>query len=287
MREFLIVFREVLEIVLILGILYTLLYKKNELARLRWVVLGAVAGLALSGLGGLALGGAEVWMEKNGFGTLMEAILLFVSAGLILYVVVWLGRLANPAAAIRQQLEQSISPRILFLLAMVAVLREGLEAALFLAAGPSKGETSIGGALAGGAVALVLGLLLFGFARKLPLAAIFRWSNLSLIILAAGMVAYGTHELEEYLEEAHGIEEPARAFVILPKQAATPALEASSWYTCSGDKCYHILHEKGTIGSFFKTFVGYNTDPSWPELGLWFATLLLGLWLWRRPATRA
>ncbi|MFN8923365.1 MAG: FTR1 family protein [Sphingobacteriia bacterium] len=251
------------------------------------MLLGALAAAVASLLGGYALAQAQDSLEETGFAPLLEAVILFASAGILLYVVVWLGRLANPAQQIRQQLAASLGWRVLFGIAFVAVLREGLEAVLFLSAGSEGQGLSWLGILLGFGLAFGLGWLLFGVAKRLPLQRIFTISNFSLIILAAGMMAYGTHELEEFMEEGMGIEEPARAFVLASKQPETPELAASSWYTCKGGTCVHALHDKGSIGSFLKTFLGYNSDPSWIELGVWLATLALGFWLWRRPAARA
>ena len=88
----------------------------------------------------------------------------------------------------------------LALLAALAVGREGLETALFLwAAAKATGSTTrplAGGAL-GIAVAVVLGVLIYRGAVRLDLAKFFRWTGVFLIFIAAGVLAYGVHDLQE------------------------------------------------------------------------------------------
>ena len=50
----------------------------------------------------------------------------------------------------------------------------------------------------------------------------------------------------------------------------------------SKGKYIHVLHDKGSIGSFLKGFFGYNSNPNWIELFVWLFTLGLGLSIWRR-----
>ncbi|MGB0669746.1 MAG: hypothetical protein ACPGN5_06510, partial [Porticoccaceae bacterium] len=49
-----------------------------------------------------------------------------------------------------------------------------------------------------------------------------------------------------------------------------------------GQKIYHPLHDKGSIGVFLKGFFGYNSNPNWIELFVWIFSLWFGLRLWRK-----
>jgi hypothetical protein len=88
------------------------------------------------------------------------------------------------------------------------------------------------------------------------------------------MIAYGTHEAEEYLVKSEQIEksEIYRVWDILePTKSAE-----------TGEMIYHPLHDKGSVGLFLKGFFGYNSNPNIPEVILWFLAMLFGLNMWRR-----
>jgi high-affinity iron transporter len=88
----------------------------------------------------------------------------------------------------------------LVLVAMLAVGREGLETAMFLwAATQAAGSTSsslIGGAL-GLATAVLLGYLFYRGAVRINLGRFFTWTGAILIVVAAGVLSYGVHDLQE------------------------------------------------------------------------------------------
>jgi high-affinity iron transporter len=110
--------------------------------------------------------------------------------------------------------------------------------------------------------------------RKIDLRGVFKYTTLLLVFLSAGMIAYGTHEAEEYLVKSEQIEKSDiyRVWDILePTQSAE-----------TGKTIYHPLHDKGSVGLFLKGFFGYNSNPNIPEVILWFLAMLFGLNMWRR-----
>jgi high-affinity iron transporter len=126
----------------------------------------------------------------------------------------------------------------LFSLAFLAVVREGIELALFLTAAvfaASAAETLLG-ALLGLAAAIALGWLVFGSARRIDVRTFFTLSSLLLLVFAAGMVGRGVHELNE-------------AGII-------PSIIEHVWSTKS------ILADTSSMGALLKTLFGYNDDPS-------------------------
>ena len=85
------------------------------------------------------------------------------------------------------------------MLTFTAVLREGIELALFLLAAQSSASSAridLGAGL-GLVTAVLLGWLLFSTTYRLDLRQFFRVTNLLLILFAAGLVAHGVHELNE------------------------------------------------------------------------------------------
>jgi high-affinity iron transporter len=95
-----------------------------------------------------------------------------------------------------------------------------------------------------------------------------------LVFLSAGMIAYGTHEAEEYLVKSGQIEksEIYRVWNVLEPVEVSPG----------AGKISHILHDKGTVGVFLKGFFGYNSNPNIIEVILWILSMMFGLNMWRR-----
>ena len=103
---------------------------------------------------------------------------------------------------LRSQVDRAADakPWSLMVVAMLAVGREGLETALFLwAATRATGTTTIPliAALLGFMTAIALGYLFYRGAIKINLTKFFTWTGLFLIIVAAGVLAYGVHDLQE------------------------------------------------------------------------------------------
>ena len=87
--------------------------------------------------------------------------------------------------------------------------------------------------------------------------------------------------------EVFGLEsktEITRPWNILVPQAELAEGAAEFFYDFNEKKgkYIHILHDKGTVGSFLKGFFGYNSNPNWIELFIWMITLGFGLNIWRR-----
>lgn len=200
--NFLIGLREGLEASLVVGILVAYLVRCDRRELLRWVW----AGVALAVLVSLGFGAALTYGPK---GLTFEAqetiggVLSIVAVGFITTMVFWMARTAR---TLRRDLEGKLQtavdtgPSAVFVLALLAVGREGLETALFLWAGiRAAGSTTepIVGALLGIAVAVVIGTLVTRGAVRLNLSKFFTVTAVALIIVAAGVLSYGVHDLQE------------------------------------------------------------------------------------------
>ena len=263
MAEFIVVFREVLEASLIIGILYTFLNKTNQQDAIKQLWKGVYLALIASVVGSVLfqklLGGFTGQAEK-----LFEGIVMIVAAAVLGTMIIWMAKNKNIAAELEEQAELAISSEKMaygiFGLAFISVFREGIETILFIYGIMIKqGGVSIVGSLLGGLLALSVGYVIFIQGKNVPLKTFFNVSSILLIFVASGMLAYGVHELES----AGIIPDYGRIWDINPPKNA--------------DGSYPLFHDKGNVGSLMKGLFGYNGDPSFIELSAWiFSTVTLG-----------
>ena len=266
MAELIIVFREVLEATLIVGILYTFLKQTNQEESLARLWQGVLVALAASIVGSFLF-----QQFAGGFtgqaGKLFEGVVMIVAAGVLGTVIVWMAKNKNIAEEIKGKAEQALSSNKvglgIFLLAFISVFREGIETILFLYGVMMKqGGLSISLSLMGAAMGIGAGYLIFVQGKKVPLKTFFNVSSILLIFVASGMFAYGIHELES----AGVIPDYGRIWDINP-----PKLP---------DGSYPLMHDKGYVGSLLKGLFGYNGDPSLVELLAWIISLSGLSYLW-------
>ncbi len=251
---FLIIFRESLEAGLIIGIILTVLYRLQG-QRYYPHVLGSV-GLAVAVSLAIAwLLGVAAEKTRGDVERMMEGLVSVLACAVVTYMVFWMGRQARQ---IRSDIETRISwaiPRndlyVMISLPFVAVFREGVETVLFLkaVAFQSSQSLSVGAGLMGLALAGIITGLIFLGGKRLPMKALFQWTGCLFIFIAAGLLAYGVHELEE-IGWVHGIISPV-------------------W------NINHILNEKEGVGAFLKALFGYNGNPSLVEVSLYALYLSL------------
>ena len=277
MAEFIIVFREVLEASLVVGIIYLLIEKTNQAAHFTKLWYAVFASILASIAVGFMVIQAKNALGNNSTQALFEAIFLYLTAFLIWYVIFWLSKNVSDKKVLEGQAldAMEISSWGIFFVVFFAILREGFETAIFLISSFSiTGTFSYIGFISGAALAILIGYLIVTQGRKIDLRGVFKYTTLLLVFLSAGMIAYGTHEAEEYLVKSEQIEksEIYRVWDILePTQSAE-----------TGKTIYHPLHDKGSVGLFLKGFFGYNSNPNIPEVILWFLAMLFGLNMWRR-----
>lgn len=247
--SFLITFRETLEAVLIITILVAYLSRINRRDMHRYVWIGAIAAVAVSVVIGLVV--AAIYGSFGGVSEkLFEGTASILATAVLTYMVFWM---AKNARRIRGEVEEKIDVVInreslwgIAILSFVAVVREGIETILFLTAIASSdpGGTAIG-AIAGIVLVMVLAVLLMKGMYRLDIRKFFKVTSILLIIFAAGLLGYGVHEFIEAMK-IWGIDLGILAqpvFDINPSDIA------------------HPLHEKGTVGSIFKTLIGYDGNP--------------------------
>ena len=204
MKEFIIIFRECLEAGLIVGIIYTFIHVNKIEGQKRNIWLGVLGGIVASVLVGCIfffLGGAiPTEYEK-----LFEGVSMYITALFLFYVIFWLSRKVSDKSLIQKSVQKSISKNEswgLFILILFAILREGFEIIILLFKEINTGDLDYLGVSSGVIFAVIMIYLIFALGKKVPIRKFFASTTLLLVFIAAGLIAYGTHEIEEYIVES-------------------------------------------------------------------------------------
>jgi len=259
--------REGVEAALVIAIIASFLAKTGNGRYIPRVLLGAAAAIALS----VALG-AAIFVFIGELGTpyeqLFEAVTMLVAAAIVTWMLFWMKR---QAAGIRGDLQARVARVLddgglwgLTLLAFTAVIREGIETAIFLvgqatAATGSDGTRSVlVGAVLGLVLAAAIGYLAYAGSRRIDLRLFFRVTGILLIFIAAGLVSRAVQELVEIHVIAFGT---ARVFDIT-----------------------RILPDDAGVGLFLRALFGYSAAPELVALGAWAVYVGVVLTFYLRPA---
>jgi len=254
--NYLIGLREGLEAALVVGILvaYLVRTQRRDLLPTLW------AGVACAVVVSLGFGALLTFGPQGLSFEAQEAIggsLSIVAVGLITWMIFWMARTARHLRTdLQNRLDDAVAAgrRAVAVMALLAVGREGLETALFLWAGAeatSGGRPNAGplaGAALGLATAVLVGWLLYRGAVRLDLRVFFAWTGLFLVVVAAGVLSYGVHDLQEagLLPGLHAL-----AFDV---SAAVPP---SSWY-----------------GTLLKGVFNFSPATTWLEATAWVLYLV-------------
>jgi high-affinity iron transporter len=266
----LIVFREVFEAGLVIGIVMAV--TSSVPGRGLWVAGGVAAGVLGACIVALFTGGLSELFGGSGQ-ELFNAGILGFAVLMLGWHNIWMARHGREIASEMRAAGEAVatgakSLAALAVVVMIAVLREGSEVVLFLygvAAAQGGGDLSM---VAGGAAGLVLGalvcLLTYLGLITIPARYLFAVTSTLIALLAAGMAA--------------------QAIAFLQQANIVTAFDETVWNTS------WILSDSSLLGRALHTLIGYVDQPTAMQLIAYAATLAVILVLTRlfavRPAQR-
>ena len=266
--------REGLEASLVVTILIAYLVKsgRTHLVPRIW------AGVGFAVLVSLGFGALLTYGPRGLTFQAQEAIggtLSIIAVCFVTWMIFWMRRAARGLAGeLRGQIDRAAEAGrwSLVLVAALAVGREGLETALFLwaatqtATGVHTVSTvpawqPITGAVLGIATAVALGYLMYRGAVKINLTKFFTWTGAFLIVVAAGVLGYGFHDLQE--------------------AGILPGLNSLAF-----DVSSHV-DEGSWYGALLKGVFNFSPQTTWLQAGVWTAYLVITMTLFLRGVRRS
>jgi high-affinity iron transporter len=251
LATFVIGLREGLEASLIVGIVAAFLVQRGERQALRpmWLGVGVAVGLcAAVALVLYAVGQSLPFREREA----LEGVLALVAVAGVTYMIVWMRRHAR---GLKRTLESEAASALLtgsvaalVGMAFLAVLREGMETAIFMLAafqGSTDPAATGTGAVLGVSVAIGLGYAIYRGAVRIDLARFFRATGLVLVLVAAGLLASAVHEFAE-------------AGLVTALQGRALDL---SWLVVPGS----------VQASLLTGLLGFQPSPTVAEIAIWLA----------------
>lgn len=256
--------REGLEASLVVSILIAYLVKSGRRQQLRpiWVGTGIAVGLSMAAGALLEFTAHSLsFKAQEGFGGTMSIIAVVFVTGMIFWM-------RNQARNMKGELQGRVESALaggavgLAICALLAVGREGLETALFVWAAvqaTGSGWTPVAGAVLGLLLSVGLAFLIYRRSVSLNLATFFKVTGAALIVVVAGILAYGLHDLQEagLLPGVHSL-----AFDV----SGVPHLGASS-----------------VLGTILKGIFNFSPEYTWLQLVAYLAYLVPVMVLFFRP----
>lgn len=252
--NYLIGLREGLEASLVVCILIAYLVKTGRRDALLpiWIGIAVAVALALGFGCALTFGSQELTFEAQ---EALGGSLSIVAVGLVTWMVFWMRRTARHLKAeLGAKLDAALQmgTAALVATAFLAVGREGLETALFVwasvRASSDGSHQPLIGVILGLVTAVALGWLFYKGTVRINLAKFFTWTGAMLVVVAAGVLAYGVHDLQE-AEFIGGLRD--KAFDI------SATIPPDSWY-----------------GTLLKGVFNFQPDPTVLQVVVWLLYLV-------------
>lgn len=260
---FVITLREGVEAALVVGIVLAYLAKAGQTRLNAWVYGGVGVGLLAS----VAVGLLFTWgLNASGsanqtyapvFKPLLEGVFSVVAIAMLSWMLIWM---TQQSRLLKKQIEGTVSLALadstagwgVFWLIFFAVLREGFETVLFIAAKFQQGAIPIAGAIAGIVVAVGIGVLLFQFGVKINLRLFFQAMGIFLLFIVAGLVLSALAHIDTALMRLAEIQPSASLCLNFSAPQSSCILGPLLWDTS------RWLPERQFPGILLHTLFGYE-----------------------------
>ncbi|BBC22521.1 FTR1 family iron permease [Pseudanabaena sp. ABRG5-3] len=227
---FAITLREGVEAALVVGIVMAYLKKVDRSSLNPWVFGGIGTGVLASFIVGIFLNWFVKQVENTEpmqaafYGQLWQGVLGITAIAMLSWMLVWM---TENAKALKGEIEGQIGKAIaneksagwaVFILILIAVLREGFEVVIFISAKLQGGIGPVIGAIAGLVGAVAIGIALFQFGIRINLQVFFQAMGVFLLLIVAGLVISAIGHLDKAVA---AYAELSQISICLPAASAT------------------------------------------------------------------
>lgn len=254
--------REGLEATMIVIILAAYLKKTGRSHERPWLWGGVAAALAITVVSFLVLQFGTKTLTTQGQ-ELIGGIASLVTVAMITWMLLWMSSTGkNMADELKGKLDAAIGPKAVFVVALLAVGREGIETILLVFDSfTSDNATPFIGLGIGVAIAVVLGVLMYRGAITINLQVFFQVVGILLVVVAAGILRYGITDLQE----ANVL--PGLNSILFD---ISGVLRPGTWYAALLEGMFNIVPAPTVLA-----FIG------------WAIYLVVAMWLFLRPSKKA
>ncbi len=259
---FVITLREGVEAALVVGIVLAYLKKANQTRLYPWVYAGIGVGIGASVLIGIVFSSILLALATSDqpyaavLKPLLEAIFCTVAIALLSWMLIWM---TQQARFLKTEVEGAIGLALeekqgtgwgVFGLVAIAVLREGFETVLFIAAQFQQGWMPVLGAIAGLIGATGIGFLLFQLGVKINLRRFFQVMGILLLLIVSGLVVTALRKFDAAIGVLSHVDPQ---FAYLCSNANSSCILGPQLWDASG-----VLPDRQFPGILLKAFFGYT-----------------------------
>lgn len=259
---FVVTLREGVEAALVVGIVLAYLKKAGQSHLNSWVYSGIGAGIAASVLVGILFNGLifALALSDRPYAPIvkqcLEAGFGVVAIGFLSWMLIWM---TQQARSMKAEVEGAITTALqqsdgagwgIFSLIMIAVLREGFETVVFIAAQVQQGWLPVVGALAGLIGATGIGVLLFRLGVKINLRRFFQVMGILLLLIVSGLVVSALRHFDQAIALFSQLNPNFAS--LCSSQSTSCILGPLVWDTS------RILPDRQFPGVLLKAFFGYT-----------------------------
>ena len=258
--------REGVEAALIVSIILAYLVKTGNGEHAGKIWLGTGLAVGLSAVLGLVIFNTVGAFEEP-YEQIFEGSAMLLAALVVTWMLFWMRR---QSAMVRGELQAAVDRVLdaggawgLAILAFTAVIREGVETALFLVGQATSAQANAGSVVVGAIIGLLIAVAIgYGFytgSRRINLQAFFRWTGIALVFIAAGLLSPAIHEFIE-----------------------VGVFGSGPWTATAFDISATLPHDEG-VGAFLRAIFGYSASPEILTLVVHVTYVVVVLALYLRP----